>query len=125
MAHYAFIDYNYVVTHVIVGKDEHEGDHDWEQFYGALRTSYNTRCGVYYDQQTNQPHTDQSKAFRKNYAGIGYTYDLARDAFIPPNPFPSWILNEETCCWQAPVPVPDDDQTYYWDESTTSWRFKE
>jgi hypothetical protein len=59
--------------------------------------------------------------FRKNYAGIGYTYDATRDAFIPPQPFPSWVLNENTCLWDAPTPMPTDDQRYYWDEPTTSW----
>lgn len=121
MAHYAFLDSNNVVTHVIVGKDEHDGDPDWEQVYGALRTSYNTRCGTYYDPQTREPHADQSKAFRKNYAGAGYTYDPVRDAFIPPQPFASWVLNEDTCCWDPPQPYPDDGQPYMWDESSTSW----
>lgn len=106
MAHYAFLDENNIVINVIVGKDENEDGIDWEEFYGAKRTSYNTKGGIYYDSQTGEPHVDQSKAFRKNYAGIGYTYDPARDAFIPPKPYPSWILNEDTCLWEAPVPYP-------------------
>jgi hypothetical protein len=121
MAHYAFLDENNVVTHVIVGKDEGEDGIDWEDFYGAVRTSYNTGGGVYYDPETNQPALDQSKAFRKNYAGIGYTYDKTRDAFVPPKPFESWLLNEDTCCWDPPVPYPTDGKVYYWDETSLSW----
>jgi hypothetical protein len=58
---------------------------------------------------------------RKNYAGIGYTYDAGRDAFIPPKPYASWVLNETTCLWDAPVAYPDDGKRYSWDEATTSW----
>lgn len=125
MAHYAFLDENYVVTEVIVGKDE--SNYNWEQHYGTFRgqvckrTSYNTYGGVYYDPQTNEPAADQSKAFRKNYAGRGFTYDPQRDAFIPPKPFSSWVLNEFSCLWNAPVPVPTDGKKYDWDEATTSW----
>ena len=125
MAHYAFIDDNNVVNEVIVGKDETEDNIDWEQWYGefrgqrCLRTSYNTICGVHY---TNcMPSADQSKAFRKNYAGIGYTYDETLDAFIPPKPYPSWLLDINTCNWYAPVPYPNDDNRYYWDEATQQW----
>ena len=121
MAHYAFLDENNVVTHVIVGKDEGEGGIDWEDFYGAVRTSYNTIGGIYRDPETNQPAVDQSKAFRKNFAGIGYTYDKIRDAFIPPKPFESWLLNEDTCCWIPPVAYPTDGKVYYWDETSLSW----
>ena len=103
MAHYAFLDENNMVTFVIVGKDEGDGDHDWEEFYGnevgqrCKRTSYNTRRGE---------HTAGGTPYRKNYAGYGYTYDEQRDAFIPPKPYPSWVLNEATCWWDAPVPEP-------------------
>lgn len=125
MAHYAYIDENNIVTQVIVGKNENETwqdqPMDWEQYYGAKRTSYNTRGGIYYDPNTNEPSPDQSKAFRKNYAGIGYTYDAGRDAFIPPQPYPSWLLNETTCLWESPVPMPVDGNRYTWDESTQSW----
>ena len=65
--------------------------------------------------------TSYNSNFRKHYAGIGYTYDPALDAFIPPKPYPSWVLNTETCNWQAPVPYPNDGKTYYWDEATLSW----
>ena len=125
MAHYAFLDENNIVTEVIVGKNE--GNFDWEQQYGFFRgqackrTSYNTRGGIYYDSETNQPSADQSKAFRKNYAGIGFTYDPQRDAFIPPKIYESWVLNEDSCLWEPPVPRPDDGKKYEWDEATISW----
>ena len=125
MAHYAFLNENYIVTEVIVGKDEI--NFDWEQYYAikkgqsCKRTSYNTRGGIYYNPITNLPDEDQSKSFRKNFAGIGYKYDRIRDAFIPPQPYLSWVLNEETCRWEAPIPYPDDGQLYNWDESTKSW----
>jgi hypothetical protein len=121
MAHYAFLDENNIVTQVIVGKDEGEDGIDWEVFYGAKRTSYNTRGGVYYSPNTNYPSQDQYKAFRKNYAGIGYTYDPVRDAFIPPKPYDSWLLNEQSCLWEAPVAYPNDGQSYMWNEETQSW----
>ena len=116
MAHYAFLDENNIVTEVIVGKDE--GNFDWEQQYGSFRgqackrTSFNTHGGV---------HKLGGTPFRKNYASIGYTYDPQRDAFIPPKPFPSWTMSEETCLWNSPVPYPTDDKQYTWDEATTSW----
>lgn len=125
MAHYAFLNENNIVIQVIVGKDE--GTMDWEQFYSmevgmaCKRTSYNTRGGIHYDPNTNQPSADQSKAFRKNYAGIGYSYDPQRDAFIPPKPFPSWLLDEQSCEWMAPVPMPTEGGPYIWDEETQSW----
>jgi hypothetical protein len=116
MAHYAFLDENNIVTEVIVGKDE--GNFDWEQQYGSFRgqackrTSFNTHGGV---------HKLGGTPFRKNYASIGYAYDPQRDAFIPPQPFPSWTMSEETCLWNSPVPYPTDDKQYTWDEATTSW----
>lgn len=125
MAHYAFLDENNVVTEVIVGKDE--SNFDWETKYGMFRgqackrTSYNTIGGIHYNPETNQPSADQSKAFRKNYAGIGYSYDPERDAFIPPKPFNSWALNEESCLWEAPVPYPTDGNFYKWNEENQSW----
>ena len=118
MAHYAFLDANSIVTEVIVGKGEDESGIDWEQHYGDFRgqvckrTSYNTRGGV---------NVKGGKPFRKNYAGNGYIYDAQRDAFIPPQPFPSWVLNESTCLWDAPVPRPQDGKVYTWDEATISW----
>jgi hypothetical protein len=118
MAHYAFLNMQNIVTEVIVGKDETDGPTNWEMHYGNFReqvckrTSYNTRGGV---------HTNGGTPFRKNYAGIGYTYDESRDAFIPPKPFDSWTLNEDSCLWEAPVAMPDDGQMYSWNEETTSW----
>jgi hypothetical protein len=108
MAHYAFLDQNNVVTEVIVGKDETDTTQDWEQFYGAIRNQVCKR-------------TSYNGNIRKNYAGIGYTYDEQRDAFISPKPYPSWVLVEETCKWTAPTPKPTDDKHYQWDESTLSW----
>lgn len=116
MAHYAFLDENNVVTEVIVGKDE--SNFDWEQKYGLTRgqlckrTSYNTRGGV---------HLTGGTPFRKNYAGIGFTYDEQRDAFIPPQPFPSWTLDEFSCLWEAPIPYPEDGGFYVWNEGAQEW----
>ena len=118
MAHYAFLNMQNIVTEVIVGKDETDGPTNWEIHYGnireqvCIRTSYNTRGGV---------HSGDGTPYRKNYAGIGYTYDHARDAFIPPKPYTSWTLNENSCLWEAPVAIPDDGQRYEWNEETTSW----
>lgn len=86
-----------------------------------LRTSYNMRGGVHYEPDSDTPKADQSQALRKNYAGIGYTYDAQRDAFIPPSPFPSWVLNEDTCLWGAPVAMPTEGGPYRWDEPTLAW----
>ena len=121
MAHYAYLDENNIVTMVIVGKNEEDPPGKWEEYYGAQRTSYNTRGGVHYDQSIGLPSGDQSKAFRKNYAGVGYSYDPIRDAFIPPKPYESWVLNEQSCLWDSPVPRPDDNNMYFWDESIGQW----
>jgi hypothetical protein len=127
MAHFARIK-NGVVDFVTVGRDDDENREDELAHDGYIyrRTSYNTRGGVHYGSD-GQPSADQFKAFRKNYAGIGYTYDAERDAFIPPKPFASWVLNEDSCLWNAPVAMPEDAGTgeppkrYSWDEATTSW----
>lgn len=123
MAHYAYLDENNIVTMVIVGRDD-EGT-DWEAYYGngkpCKRTSYNTRGGIYYLPNTNEPGPDQSKAFRKNYAGLGFTYDATRDAFIAPQPYPSWVLDNFSCLWEPPIPYPTDGKRYVWDEPTQSW----
>ena len=119
MAHYALLDKNNIVIQVIVGKNEDEGIYDWEEFYATetrlncKRTSYNTLAGV---------HSTGGIPFRKNYASIGYSYDPQRDAFIPPKPFTSWILDEETCLWIPPIPMPQDGKKYQWDESAISWK---
>ena len=121
MAHYAFLDSNNIVTQVIVGKDEEdlaEGVTDWEVYYGDLlgqtckRTSYNTAAGV---------HSGGGTAYRGNYAGIGYSFDETLDAFIPPQAYASWVLNEETFSWEAPVAYPEDGEMYTWDEPTQQW----
>ena len=124
MAHYAFLDENNTVTEVIVGKDENEDNIDWEVHYGNFRgqtckqTSYNTQGGV---------HGLGGTPLRKNYAGVGYTYDSQRDAFIPPKPFASWQLNDASCLWEAPTPYPTDVGTaeapkrYVWNEETLAW----
>jgi hypothetical protein len=108
MAHYAFLDSNNIVTEVIVGKNEGEDGIDWEQWYGEFRGQ-------------NCKRTSYNGNIRKNYAGIGYTYDVQRDAFIAPQPFASWVLNEDTCLWNAPVLMPTDGQNYIWDETTVNW----
>jgi hypothetical protein len=123
VAHYAYIDENNIVIQVIVGRDEDDlepGINSWEEYFTAkeenvrvLQTSYNTRGGV---------HVNGGEPLRKNYAGIGMTYDEAKDAFIPQRPFPSWTLNEETCLWDPPVQPPSDNTgPYEWDEETGTW----
>lgn len=111
MAHYAFLNENNIVTEVIVGRNETEvvdGISDWEKAYGEYRGQKCVR-------------TSYHGNIRKNFAGVGFTYDETRDAFIAPQPFPSWVLNEETCRWEAPIARPDNTKIYSWDESTTSW----
>jgi len=120
MAHYAFLDESNIVTQVIVGIEETElieGLHPetwYSNFTGqpCKRTSYNTFANV---------HNEGGTPFRKNYAGIGFSYDADRDAFIPPKTYNSWLLNEETCLWEAPVPYPTDDKEYQWDEDALNW----
>jgi hypothetical protein len=115
MAHFAKLDANNIVTFVTVGRQEDDGrEADLCARTGDVykQTSYNTHGGV---------HALGGTPLRKNYAGIGYTYDADRDAFIPPKPYASWVLNETTCLWDAPVAYPDDGKRYSWDEATTSW----
>jgi hypothetical protein len=112
MSHWAEIDENNIVTRVLVGdNDDPSGDEGYQWLIDNLggtwiKTSYNAA----------------NNGFRKNYAGIGYTYDEARDAFISPHPYPSWILDEDTCIWNSPVPHPEDENFYVWDEESTSWK---
>jgi hypothetical protein len=120
MAHFAKV-VNGLVTQVIVAEQEF-----FETFVDTspgewIQTSYNTRGGVHYNPETGEPSADQSKALRKNYAGIGFTYDKTLDAFIPPKPYASWILNEQIGLWEAPSEKPDNKKHYYWDESTLDW----
>jgi hypothetical protein len=110
MAHYSFLDENNIVTEVIVGIDETElieGKHP-EVWYGEFRGQ---RC----------VRTSYNGNIRKNYAGIGYSYSDELDAFIPPKPYASRVLDKDTCRWESPVPYPDDDQMYVWNEEETAW----
>jgi hypothetical protein len=118
MAHFSLLDRNNKVIQVIVGPDENSEDgRDWELVYQmqygykCKRTSYNT---------IGNQHINGGVPFRGNYAGIGFTYDENKDAFIPPQPFPSWELNETTFLWEPPIPMPEDG-LYRWDEETLSW----
>jgi len=111
MAHYAFLNSDNIVTEVIPGRNEDEvvdGISDWEAHYGEVRGQVCKR-------------TSYNNNYRKNYAGLGYYFDESRDAFIAPKPYASWILNEETCRWEAPTPYPTDGKLYTWDEDVTNW----
>ena len=108
MAHFAQVE-NGIVTQVIVAEQDVIDSGAFGT--GWVQTSYNTYAGQH----------PEGRPLRKNYAGVGYTHDLQRDAFIPPRPFDSWTLNDETCLWDAPTPRPTDDKPYRWDESTLSW----
>ena len=118
MAHWAEIDSDNIVTRVLVVADDKE---DGQKFLAEdlglggtwKKTSYNTQGGV---------HANGGTPYRKNFAGVGYKYDAAKDAFIPPKPFASWTLNATSCLWEAPTPMPTDDKRYVWDEPTTSWK---
>jgi hypothetical protein len=121
MAHYAVLDENNIVVQVITGRDEDEvvdGISDWEEYYSqvlgqrCVRTSYNTLAGA---------HIEGGEPFRGNYAGIGFTFDENLDAFIAPQPFASWSLNEGTFTWEPPVALPEDGETYSWDEEAGNW----
>lgn len=122
MAHFAKLDKQNKVIFVTVGRDEDREEELTDRTGDVYKqTSYNTRGGVHY-QGDGTPSADQSKAFRKNYAGLGYTYDALRDAFIPPKPYASWVLNETSCLWEAPVAYPTDGKRYVWDELSTNWK---
>ena len=120
MAHYAFLNENNMVTEVIKGIDETEliDGIEPEIWYGNFRnqtckrTSLNTFAGE---------HSLNGLPFRKNYAGVGFYYDESKNAFIPPKVFESWILNEDTCQWQPPIPCPNDGKMYDWNENTQEW----
>ena len=120
MGHFAKVS-NGIVTKVIVAESDFFNNFVDDSPGKWIQTSYNTRGGVHYQPNTNEPSEDQSKALRKNYAGIGYTYDSTRDAFIPPPPFNSWTLNEDTCLWDSPVPYPEDGKLYKWNEEILNW----
>jgi len=121
MAHFAKLDENNLVTFVTVGRQEDDGlEEELTARTGDVyrQTSYNTYGGVHYTD--GEPSADQSKALRFNYAGIGFTYDETRDAFIPPTPYPSWVLDEATCLWVAPIDYPADG-VHVWDEQAGDW----
>lgn len=120
MGHYAKV-IDGVVTQVIVADATYFDTFIDTEPAQWIKTSYNTNGGIHYIPNTNEPSPDQSKALRKNFAGIGFTYDSVRDAFIPPNPFPSWTLDEFSCTWVAPKPYPQDGKSYKWDETTLEW----
>jgi hypothetical protein len=115
MAHFAELDANNVVLRVIVvdNKDTSDVNGVEKEYIGAAF------CEKLFGGTWKQ--TSYNGNFRKNYAGIGYTYNADIDAFVPPQPYPSWILNNDTAQWEAPVPMPDDGEKYSWDEETTSW----
>ena len=120
MAHYAKVT-DGKVTRVIVAEAEFfktvvdASPGDW------IQTSYNTRGGIHYQPNSDTPSSDQSKALRKNYAGIGWTYDSEKDAFYAPQPYASWTLNTTSYLWEAPVAKPTDSKSYKWDEASKSW----
>jgi hypothetical protein len=120
MGHFAKVS-NGIVTRVIVAKADFFNNFVDDSPGKWIQTSYNTRGGVHYAPNTNEPSADQSKALRKNYAGIGYAYDTTKDAFIPPQPFNSWTLNEDTCLWNSPVSYPSDGKMYKWNEEIVNW----
>ena len=112
MAHYAQIDNNNQVIQVIVAEQDFINSGAVGDPAQWIQTSYNTYGGI---------HRNGGTPLRKNYAGKGYMYDATRDAFIPPRPYASWILNESTCLWDPPTPMPTDGRNYAWNENTVSW----
>ena len=116
MSHFSKV-INGIVVDVNVAEQEWVNQqHDKELW---IQTSYNSRGGIHYLPDSDIPSGKQH--LRYNYAGIGYTYDEIRDAFIPPKPYDSWVLNEETCLWESPIPYPLDDKEYYWNEEVLDW----
>ena len=127
MSQFAQIDDQNIVQRVLVIDQAEIDTGNWGDPASFVQTSYNTRGGIYYIPNTNTPDPDQSKALRKNFAGIGYTY-LANgpegEGFVPPSPYPSWTMNSFSYIWEAPVPmpVPNNPPRYEWDEATLSWK---
>ena len=117
MSHFAQIDEQNIVVTVIVAEQDFIDTLPDQSCW--IQTSYNTWAGKHFDPITQLE--DDKPPLRKNYAGIGYSYDSVRDAFIPPKPYSDWILNEDTCLWEPPVPYPQDEQMYAWDENTHQW----
>ena len=114
MTHFAKVE-NGIVTNIIVAEQEFVDKISGEW----IQTSYNTRGGIHYAPNSHDP--DGGVAIRKNWAGVGYTYDENRDAFIPPKFYESWALDEQTCLWKSPIPYPDDGNNYLWNEETLAW----
>lgn len=129
MAHWAELDENNIVLRVLVtDNNDPNGDEGYKWLVDNLggtwvKTSYNTRAGIHYTDGI--PSDDQTKALRGNYAGVGFSYDPILDAFLPPKPFDSWIVNEATYQWKAPIDYPDDGLNYQWDESIVNWELVE
>jgi hypothetical protein len=129
MSHWAEIDNDNKVIRVLVGdNNDPNGDEGYQWLIDNLggawvKTSYNAIGGKKRNPETGE--IIEESGFRKNYAGIGYTYDLIRDAFIPPKPYNSWILNEDTCLWEAPTPYPSGDGIYQWVEDDLNWQLVE
>ncbi len=120
MAHFAKVRDGLVVDVIVAEPEFFETFRDTSP--GTwIQTSYNTLGGVHYNPETGEPSEDQSKALRKNYAGTGFSYDHIKDAFIPPKPHLSWILNDTTCLWEPPISRPSDDNKYQWNETTQTW----
>jgi len=115
MAHWARVKGG-IVTQVIVAEEEYFQTYIDDEPGEWIQTSYNTRAGQ---------HDLGGTPLRKNYAGIGFSYDSTRDAFIPPQPYPSWTLNEDTCLWECPVAYPTDGNMYNWNEETQAWDLQE
>jgi hypothetical protein len=111
MAHFAQVE-NGIVTQVIVAEQDVIDSGNWGNAASWIQTSYNTCAGV---------HLNGGTPLRKNYAGVGYTYDSGRDAFIPPKLFASWLLNETSCLWESPIPYPTDSKNYVWNEEQLAW----
>lgn len=116
MAHFAQLDENNMVTQVIVVNNNDCQIDGVESEEAGIAF-----CQTLFGPTTQWKQTSYNGSIRKNYAGIGFTYDAGRDAFIPVKPFASWVLNEDTCQWDAPTSMPTDDKKYQWDETTTSW----
>ena len=119
MAHFAEVDENNIVKRVIVAEQDFINSGAVGESSNWVQTSYNTRGGIHYAPDSNEP--DDGIALRKNYAGVGFTYDSDRDAFYTSQPYPSWTLNEDSCQWESPLPYPDDDNDYVWNEENQGW----
>lgn len=124
MAHFAQIDQNNIVLQVLVIDQAEIDTGSWGDPASWLQTSYNTRGGIYYTPNTGEVDPDQSKAFRKNYAGVGFAWlpnGPDGEGFVPPQPYPSWVMNPFSYLWEAPVTYPDDGLTYQWGEQEQAW----